>query len=258
MKTILRRFIVVVLVFVGGMSLVARNVFGAEMEKIAVTISPIVQEQIKKNNLRERKRIEAAISSGNRFIPRFFDGSTNNITDELSIKEWNRNIRPLVNKNAVKWSEMTDEKGSGLELEIAGKASTFVGVCPQVELTSIQDEAGLINLRYRVRVIGVSQREKGFSRMRGALLIDEHKDFQEALVGLDRNYKVDFVAPKYLGLFVTSDFFIEGYNTVIEFQEHRLVGTSPDEQARATEEIEKHKEWIKLINEQEAAICNAN
>jgi len=203
------------------------------------------------------KELKAPFRIGNLFIPRYFDGSANNLTDDLSVKAWRKNIRPLVNKDFTKWAEMVDEEGSGIELNIAGKAATEAGLCPQAELMSFQIEAGQVNLKYRARVIGATQIEKRTYRLQGGLLIDEKEDYQEAQVGLDKSNKVDYVAPKYMGFFVTTDFLVETYDSHIDLLKNRLASLPPDEQIRVNEEIKQHKDWIKLINEQVAQVCTA-
>lgn len=259
MNTFIWNFKFVVLAVASSMLVLAGNVQGTENEKITVTISPAVQVKIQNQSPRERKRVETAIKAGNQFIPRYFDGSANNITDELSVKTWRKNIRPLVNKDFDKWDDMRLEKQSGVEIEITKRElADDLTVCPQVELVSLKIETGMVNLRYRARVIGALKFKRGMSHVTNKFIPDKENDFQEAVVGVDRNNKVDYVEEKYLGLFVTTDFYIDGYNMNIETRRHRLIGTPHDEQVRAKEEIQEYEEWIKLLIEQEAAVCKAN
>ena len=256
MKFTLKNCTSVLLAVVGGVVFLVASAQGAEKERITVTISPVVQEQMQKMSPRERKKVEAAVRAGNRFIPFYFDGSANDLTFEDSIKAWRKNIRPLVNKDFIKWGEMLSEKQSGVELEIAERElSSDAFVCPQIELTGFQISPKIIDLNYRAKVAGIIKFKRGSAHYMEKLILNQQLDFQEALIGVDINNKIDYVAEKYLGLFVTPDFYVEGFNTSIEFAKHRFNATNQVEQMRIKEEIQHYQESIMQIKEQEKAVC---
>jgi len=97
MRFFTKVLIVFTAIYLLQITIMAEAVAATE-EKIKVTVATTIQEQIQQLNPHERKRIESAIRIGNLFIPRYFDGSANNLTDDLSVKAWRKNIRPLVNK----------------------------------------------------------------------------------------------------------------------------------------------------------------
>jgi len=226
---------------------------------IRVTISADVQQQLQKLSPNERNRIEAAIKMGNQFVPYYFDGSANNITDEQSVEIWRKKIWPLVNKDFDKWGDMRSEKQSGLELAISEREQTdYLIVCPQIELMLFQKEIGLANLKYRTRVIGALKFRRGMSHVVEKFIPDAEGDFQEVVVGVDGNSKIDYVEEKYLGMFVTTDFYVDGFNMNIETRKHRLVDAPLGEQAHAKDEIQRYKDWVKFLKEQEAEVCRAD
>lgn len=233
------------------------NAQGDVSQNISVAITLSVQEKIQRLNPRERKIIKSAIAVANQFIPLYFNGSANNITDDLSVKRWRKNILPFVNKDIDKWNDMLLEKQSGLDIVIAGIPTTFVGLCPHAELILFQIGKKNITLQYRAKVIGAVQYERVHG-MREGLLIDTRDNYQEAIIVLDRNYKVDSVAEKYRGLFVTTGYLIDAYQTSIESAHLDQVGATPDEKVRIAEGIQTFQEWIKLIRKQEAAVCITN
>lgn len=233
------------------------NAQGEVHRNISVAIALSVQEKIQRLNPREQARIKSAIAVANQFIPLYFNGSANNITDDLSVKRWRKNILPFVNKNIDKWGDMLLEKQSGIDIVIAGIPTTFVGLCPHAELMLFQIGKENITLQYRAKVIGAVQYERVHG-MRGGLLIDTGDNYQEAIVVLDRNDKVDSVEEKYRGLFVTTGYLIEAYQTSIESAHLDLVGAAPDEKIRIDGDIQSFQGWIKLIRKQEAGVCKTN
>lgn len=92
------------------MLLTTAQAYASEDDAIAVTISPAVQEQIQNANSDERKKIEAAIIAGNKFVPHHFDGSAylSEMASTQEVKLWQNNIRPLVDRDFSQWYSSSD------------------------------------------------------------------------------------------------------------------------------------------------------
>lgn len=217
---------------------------------IAVTISADVQQQLKKLSPNERKRVESAIAAGNRFIPFYLDGSYYLIVDE----QWVRKIRPLVNKNAEAWYAMLNNNASGVELEISKREATnLISICPQVELIQIEFLQNLVALKYRSRVVNVHKLGSEASDL-ADLILDDSVDYQEVEFGIDDKL-VDFVRPKYFGTFGATSSYIDAYRSLIQEELREAQHVPPVEQIEINEKIYQHEKWIKVFQEQEAAIC---
>lgn len=216
MKTTVNNLIFVVLAVVGGMAPLVGNVQGAEKEKNTVTISVSVQEQIQKASTDERKKMEAAISVGNKFIPHHFDGSAYEVGDSgggQELRYWLKNVRPLVNRDEMNWyNDYEIASASKLNFMIDGWLTEVVAVCPQVELVSVvtgyehldigwetwyptnfaEDE---FVLKYRARIIGAWGAFHGFPPKH--FLFTNKDEFETVLISVDKNNKINQVFSQY-------------------------------------------------------------
>ena len=119
------------------MLLTTAQASASEDDAITVTISPAVQEKIQKANSDERKKIEAAINAGNKFVPHHFDGSAylSEMASTEEVKLWQKNIRPLVDRDFSQWYSSSDIALASIQnLKIKG---LLVAVCPQIMFISI-------------------------------------------------------------------------------------------------------------------------
>ena len=207
------------LVSIAMVGLLATQAYADEKDVVSVTISPAVQAQLNKASPDERKKMEAAISVANKFVPHHFDGSAYDVGDsgnEQELKYWLKNVRPLVNRDVTKWyTDMDISQSTAESLKIDGlpnglSAST-VAVCPQIELISITpaDEhydviwktyypVSFVNdsfvLKYRAKIIGslnlLRQPPTEF-------LLDKNNNFVAVIIGLDKGNKVNQVVAQY-------------------------------------------------------------
>lgn len=191
------------------------SAIAAENEIFKVSLSPAVKEQIQKSSPDERKKLEAAISVGNKFIPYHYDGQAYDVGDS-GIKEerefWLRNIRPLINKDLSGWYIKALSIPSAHQMFIDGNpdkpAPTSLSVCPKIELVSIVSIDGHFNggwkewypkdfaedgfvLEYRAKIIG-DMEDLGVAP---SFFQPTNNDaFETALVSLDKHNKVSQVA----------------------------------------------------------------
>lgn len=188
-------------------------------EKIIITISPSVQEELQKAGPHERKNIEAAINVGNKFIPHHFDGSAYEVGDsgvEQELKYWLKNVRPLVNKDVTKWYsnfDISQITAGALKIDGLpnGLSGSDVAVCSQIELISITPAdkpydvtwktyypVSFVNdsfvLKYRAKIIGSLGLWK---QPPTEFFPDKENQFFATLISLDKKYKVNQVIPQY-------------------------------------------------------------
>jgi len=241
----------------------------AESGKNAVTISPAVQEQLQKASPEDRKELEAAINAGNKYIPYHFDGSA--YIDDVTY--WNRNIRPLVDRDGLKWFQSLDMQGPQ-EIIVDGMPSFIVDgkplsnsaglvvVCPQVNLISIAvgDEHYKLGwkepystplnftndsfeLKYRAKVVGAAANTTATD----AFFVPVKKDeFITTLISLDKNLKVSRVLNSYKAETMTPKLAIFGFSVYING-----VGV---QDSTASDKI-RLKQLIQKIKVEEASVC---
>jgi hypothetical protein len=203
----------------GWFLLTAARAYAIENVVVTVTISPAVKEQIQKVSPTERKKIEAAISMVNKFAPYHFDGSAYNVGDngdDQELKFWEKNVRPLVNRDVTKWySNMDISQSTKESLKIDGLpndlSASSVAVCPQIELTSITsaDEhydviwetyypVSFVNdrfvLKYRAKVIGTLNQLK---QPPTEFFLAKDGSYVDALISVDKRNKVSQVVAQY-------------------------------------------------------------
>lgn len=201
--------------------LLMTQAYAAEMEMTTVTISPAVQEQIQKSSPNERKKIEAATSSGNKFIPHHFDGTAYENGDaggKQELKKWQQNIRPLVDRDVGHWytfSEIQSESVELLKMDGLPEDHPYAGdvaVCPQIELVSISvpDEhfdvgwkrsdytinfvEDSFELIYRAKVIGAWS---GLTAAQLTFIPSKRNEWGSVLIGLNKSYKISRVMSEY-------------------------------------------------------------
>lgn len=247
---------------------VISDAIAAPAEKITVTISPSVQEQIQKASPNERKKMGAAISLGNKYIPHHFDGSAYDAgdgDDKQELKYWLKNIRPLINRDIPKWYSNTDISQITVEsLKIVGlpkdvSAST-VAVCPQIELVLIApaDEpfdviwktyypVSFVNdsyvLKYRAKIIGTLNLSK---QPPTEFFQDKENNFVSALISIDKENKVNQVVPQYQITTSSAKRYVEILT--------RYISGVWSHNATAIDKI-RMKQLIHKLKEDEARVC---
>lgn len=203
------------LISIAMLGMLTIQAIAAEKGAFKVSISPAVQEQIQKVSPNERKKLEAAISAGNKFIPYHYDGRAYAVGDS-GIKEewifWLKNIRPLISKDLSEWYIKALSIPSSHQMLIDGNpdkpAPTWLSVCPKIELVSIIAAEGHLNgvwkewypkdfykedflFEYRAKIIGDMEDLGVVPRFFQAANNDA---FETVLVSLDKNNKVSQVA----------------------------------------------------------------
>jgi len=240
-------------------------------EKITVTVSPEVREQLQKLNPGERKKMEAAIRIGNRYAPHHFDGTAYARNDDQQEKLWQKNIRPLVallpNRNENDWYD-PGEAGLAQKLEINGmRVGTYV-VCPEPELVSARVASDHFDLMYRTKIIGMWR--SSIVKLGGPTLddyiqnefiLDKNNEDDEVLITVNKDNRVSRIDAKYALESTIPDLYIEMYEAYIKWPPRKLyqgaehAEQETEEQARAR--IPQYKKYIELIKSVEAAACGS-
>ena len=268
MKFTLKNFTSVLLAVVGGMLLLVATAQGAEEKKIKITISPAVQEQMQMLNPSDRKKIEAAIQAGNRFIPYHFNGQAYDMGsdgNERELKYWLKNIRPLVNRDVTEWySDIDLSQAVDASLKIDGlpnelSAST-VAVCPQIELISITvaDEHYDVGwkiyypvnfsddsfvLKYQVRSVGTLNLLR---QPPTEFFLDKKNNFVAAIISLDKERKVNKVIAQY----GVSTWSMRHYTDILK----RYINGTWSENV-TVDEKNKLKQLVRQMNDEEIRVC---
>lgn len=191
-----------------------------DKEIFKVSISPAVQEQIQKANPDERRKFEAAISAGSKFIPYHFDGRAYEFGNSGFKNEktfWLKNIRPLINMEVAEW--MNYARTQVLAPYSATELPTYwsggggvMSVCPKIRLISLISPVNNFNVgwkdwypknfakssfvfEYQAKVIGVlSSRNHAATDF---FMPSENDEYETVLVSMNENYKVDQIASHY-------------------------------------------------------------
>lgn len=192
----------------------------AEKEIFKVNLSPAVKEQIQKSSPDERRKFEAAINAGNKFIPYHFDGRAYEFGDSGFENEktfWLKNIRPLIDKDIGEWINyartqvLVPSPKTELPTYWSGGGG-LMSVCPKIKLISLISLVNNSNsgwkdwypksfaensfvLEYQAKIIGVlSSRNHVFTDF---FLPSENDEYETVLVSMNENYKVDHIASHY-------------------------------------------------------------
>lgn len=129
----------------------------AEIKDIKVTsIAPAIQQQLKQAGPDERKSLEAAIHTGNLFIPQLFSGNAYDSDPEN--KDWEKEVKPLIAPSREDWDDqsltLTHSKEIPLGKEVDYLMYTARLTCPQSSLISIQQDGDTTTLLYRTKSVG--------------------------------------------------------------------------------------------------------
>lgn len=244
----------IIFISLAMMVLLSSQVCAAKSEAVTVSISPVVQEQIQQASPNERKKMEAAISTGNKFIPHHFNGKAYARNDEKELKFWMKNIRPLVNRVSADWynpGEIYAE--SAPALVINGKKVHEEVVCPQPELISVNRVNDQFQLNYRTKIIGMWKTNSKMVFTQGDIVLNEKEEFDEVLLTLDKNNRVSQVASKYAVLPMIPNDGVDMFESYIKWPLYQ----SPWQESlgSANTRILQYKQYIKLIKNEEAASC---
>jgi len=242
---------------------IADSALGKEA-RITVSISPTVQEQIKKASPDERKKMEAAISTGNKFIPHHFDGSAYERNDHQEEKIWQKNIRPLVtplaNKGDDDWYFEVDVFADAApKLEINRVQVVFEVVCPVPELISANAVGDHVELSYQTKIIGMWKTSSKEHLTQGDILPDEKEEFDEVLITVDKSNRVSRVASKYAVLPTIPKTGIDIFESYVKWPPRAIFqgpnGADQESESEAKAKIPQYKKFIELIKSEEAAAC---
>lgn len=241
----------------------------AEKEIFKVSISSTVQEQIQKVSPNERKKLDAAISSGSKFIPYHFDGRAYEFGDSGFESEkifWLKNIRPLINMDVAEWMNyarnqvLVPYSPSQLPTYWSGGGGTM-SVCPKIKLTSLVSHANNFNsgwkdwypksfaessfvLEYQAKIIGVlSSRNHVFT---DSFLPSENDEYETVLVSMNENYKVNHIVSHYSDATYPSEH-------QIWMLTQQLSGKWPG--ATTAEDKARLKQIIQQIKSQKRKVC---
>ena len=241
-------------------------------QEITATISPAVRAQLQEMSPDARKRIEAAIATGNKYAPHHFDESAYERYDDERERLWQKNIRPWVTLQPKlkdgEWYLPEDVfySDSAQKLEINGAQIRFYVVCPQPELISATALDDDVELKYRTRIIGAwrSLLKKGGGTLdnfiQDELILDKQEQYDDALITIDKNDKVSRVSAIYFGETSTPAQDIERFEDFIKRPPQRIyqgpvhAEQETEEQARAR--IPQYKKTIEMIKNVEAAVCH--
>jgi len=229
-------------------------------EKITATISQEVREQLQKLNPGERKKMEAAIRIGSRYAPHHFDGTAYARNDEQEEKIWQKNIRPLVNRDGADWYNPGGVFSDGTpELEINGKKVTFVVVCPRPDLIAASTFEDHFELKYRSKIIGMWKTNSKMSLTEGDILLNEKEEFIQVHIILDKNNRVSRVASQYAVLPTIPALGIHIFESYIKWPPREIFqgpsGVDQESESEARAKIPQYKHYIELIKNEEAAAC---
>lgn len=115
------------------------------------TVSPGLEEEIRRMSELERLRVEKGIHQGYEFANLYFEGVATHFEIDDSAA-WAR-IAPLVVVSDEEWQEMSRLSGKvkigGVELDRA----IFL-VCPQIILSAIESHTGQLTLTYHATIMG--------------------------------------------------------------------------------------------------------
>jgi hypothetical protein len=205
-----------------GQAVILASPVVARDHTFTVSVSDVVQEQINSASPSKRKKLEAAVRAGNKFIPYHFDGSAHEAEEPEGWKFWQQKILPLINKNARQW--LGDGQDANLKkLEIDGRADgptamgAIVAVCPNIKLVAVStaenrnttswyprdfSEASYV-LEYEVGIIGI------FNGWTDPPQFTPNRDgtYETVLVSVDKNNKISQLAYQYVTWTKPAEFF---------------------------------------------------
>jgi hypothetical protein len=156
MKILLKMFVVLATVSFTQLAVAREALLEATIKDIKVTsVAPAVQEQLNKASPEERKSLEAAIHTGNLFIPQYF--SYNAFDSDPENVDWEKETRPLISLDREEWEQQYDQMGiiqtwgGRLPKDVD---ATINLTCPQIELISIKQDGYTSSLVYRSTSVG--------------------------------------------------------------------------------------------------------
>lgn len=155
MKKTIKLIVVLAAVSFTQLAVARDALLAATIEKIKVTsIAPAVQEQLNKASTEERKRFEAAIHTGNLFIPQYFSGNAYNSDPENA--DWEKETRPLISLDREEWEQQYEQLEMNSRDIKLGKdvVYTMMLTCPQVTLISTTQNNHTASLLYRTTSVG--------------------------------------------------------------------------------------------------------
>lgn len=251
MKNLLKMFIVLAAVSFTQLAVAREALLEAEIKDIKVTsIAPAVQEQLNKASPEERKSLEAAIYTGNLFIPQHLSYNAYDTASEN--QDWFDEVAPLVILDMKEWEQQYGKSGIRTKIIKLGKDDvyTYRLTCPQVTLSSVQQNDQITSLLYRATSIGTLMYFQSHDlydfNLEGA------GETYEVRIDLDKDSaQVNEVIPK-------DKWQTESYTRTIAYMErflgdHGVVNISTKE--REAELVRTYKSTIQKIKRSAAKYC---
>lgn len=120
---------------------------------IEITVAVNVQAAINQTSTAKRKRINHAISVGNAFMQQHFDGNAYLFDPGYDV--WSKRTGPLVAMSGEELKEIWVPWLKNDELMLDGKsAHRYRLTCPQIGLTSLRNDGGVLALTYQATRVG--------------------------------------------------------------------------------------------------------
>lgn len=196
MKICLKMFIVLAMVSFTQLAVAREALLEATIKDIKVTsIAPAVQEQLNKASPEERKKLEAAIHTGNLFIPQHFSG--NAYASDPENKDWEVEVEPLIELDREQWTQQSDRMMNVRKIQIGNifsklfekkEAYTTRLVCSRIALISVEQKKESIAMLYRTTSIGTLIENYGTNSY----------DFTEEDAGQTYNVRIELGAYSFL------------------------------------------------------------
>ena len=226
----------------------------AEIKDIkVVSTASEVQEMLNKASPEKRKSLEAAIHTGNLFIPQLFSGNAYDTSSEN--EDWTNETEPLINLDRKEWEEQkamhirTIQLGNMFSSLFEKKvAYTTRLTCPHFSLISIQQNTENTTLLYRTSSVGT--------------LVNYQGDlFDFNLEGAGAMYDIRIELSTFTSLVTKvipkDDWLTESYTGSVAFMK-RFLGdhrTAHVNKEREAEMVKSYQSTIQKIEQSASKIC---
>lgn len=151
MNTSLKAFYTIAMLFASQVAIA--DTTPSKEALIHLTTSSEVREQLSKLPPMDRKKLEATIIIGNKFIQKHFDHAAYEADPENV--DWTKNVAPLVSMGVTEWRNqdwMPVTKEIKLGEKIVGGTRL---TCSQVTLVSVMRSNGVVTMEYRAAIIAM-------------------------------------------------------------------------------------------------------
>jgi hypothetical protein len=162
MKNFIKMIVVLEVVTFTQLATAREALLETTIKDIKVTsIAPAVQEQLSKANPEVRKKLDAAIHTGDLFMPQHFSG--NAYASDPENKDWDAEAEPLIELDRERWAKQTNGMMIERTVQIGNvisnlfekkEAYTTRLVCSHIALVSVEQKKESIAMLYRTTSIG--------------------------------------------------------------------------------------------------------